>query len=565
MATLPTFVAQFITRTDYTSTSVEFFSIVNTKTQDIIIGDSIDELLGSIIQNHITNLYIHDFNYMASYIIDYILKNNFTYNPNGRFDFIGDFGYNLFRDDVGHVYYIKLFFKTINGRQSCEFRSSKNKTMSSIASMYKSFGINIDTDIDISNISDSTIQLGACDKLTDQLMEQAIISAKIVASVIKELKKVGYSKLTIGSDAVKQWLKLDGDQTGDLVRLDTDIDKDLRFAYRGGFTWINPKYENKVINDGVVLDVNSLYPYVMRYCRLPYGYPTWTTEKPSEDSYYIAHVCVTASLKNNHIPCISNMFHSDPGAASIVSNEYLDELVSADVWLTNYDLDLLYSNYDIDSIKYYGAYVFKTREGMFNNFIDYHYEIKRNSTGAKRQLSKLMLDSLYGRFGIKINKKTSLPIMYNGKIKYIEGRELEDRTVRYLPIAIFITSIARYLIINEGLSVIDRLVYIDTDSLHLIGTDIPKDFNISDKLGDYKIESKFIKAKYVGLKTYIHDDITEQGIKTSITMAGAPDTVKKNINWDNFKYGTVVPGKYFIRTLPGGCIRCLTTFKITSV
>lgn len=565
MATLPSFVSQFIVKTDYNSTQVVFFDIVNTKNDDLIIGDSIDEFFGALIQNHITNLYFHDFNFVSSYIIDYILKNNFIYNPTGRFDYQGEFAYNMFRDDSGHVYYIKLFFKTVNGLRSCELKSSKNKTMSSISSMYNSFGINIDTDINIKNISDSTKQLGPKDILTDHDKEEAIVSSMIVASVIKQLKRVGYNRLTIGSDALKQWIKLDSDQSYKLPRLPEQVDKDLRYAYRGGFTWCNPIFKNKELGSGLVLDVNSLYPYIMRRFPMPIGYPTWTEREPQQDEYYVAHICVTGSLKQGCIPCVSNMFNSDRGADSIVTNEYLDELFSTDLWLTNFDVDLLLKNYDIDELHYYGAYIFETESGLFNNFIDYHYEIKRTSFGAKRTLSKLMLDSLYGRFGIKTDKKTSLPSMVDGKLKFIEGSTLEDRTVRYLPIAIFITSIARWAIISDALDIMDRLVYVDTDSLHLIGDDIPQGFDISDKLGDYKIEARFTRAMYVGLKTYIHDEVIDNKIETVVKMAGAPDTVKKHIGWHNFASGVSVPGKYYIRILPGGFIRCQTTFKITSV
>lgn len=565
MATLPSFISQFIVKTDYNSTQVVFFDIVNTKNDDLIIGDSIDEFFGALVQKHITNLYFHDFNFVSSYIIDYILKNNFIYNPGGRFDYNGEFAYNMFRDDSGHVYYIKLFFKTVDGLRSCELRSSKNKTMSSISSMYHSFGVNIDTDIDINNISDSTKQLGPKDILTDHDKEEAIVSSMIVASVIKQLKRVGYNRLTIGSDSLKQWIKLDGDQGYKLPRLSEQVDKDLRYAYRGGFTWCNPVFKNKKLGRGLVLDVNSLYPYIMRSFPMPIGYPTWIEHEPSSDDYYVAHVCVTGSLKPNHVPCVSNMFNSDHGADSIVTNEYLDELFSTELWLTNFDIDLLLKNYDIDELHYYGAYVFTTESGLFNNFIDYHYEIKRTSFGAKRTLSKLMLDSLYGRFGIKTDKKTSLPSIVDNKLTFIDGNILEDRTLRYLPIAIFITSIARWAIISDALDVMDRLVYVDTDSLHLIGDDIPDGFDISDKLGDYKIEARFTRARYVGLKTYIHDEVIDNNIETVVKMAGAPDTVKKHIGWDNFASGVSVPGKYYIRILPGGFIRCQTTFKITSV
>lgn len=590
MATLPSFVSSFIVETNYETTDIIFFSMVNTKDDKIVVGYSVDEFFGALIENHVTNLYIHDFNFISSYIIDYILKNNYVYNPSGRFGYDGDFAYNMFRDDSGHVYYIKLFFKTSDGLRSCELRSSKNKTMSSISSMYHGFKLDIDTDVDIDNISDITKQLGPTDEITDYDKEEAIVSAIIVASVIKQLKRVGYNRLTIGSDALKQWIKLDGDNSYLLPRLDDDVDKDLREAYRGGFTWINKNYKDKELGSGLVLDVNSLYPWTMRNFPMPIGHSTWENnvnvvfginkdnkivllktrhtldEVDDNDQYFVVHVKITAIIKDNHIPCVSNMKQKkNPGAASIVSNEYIEELINHDAWLTMFDLQAVFDMYDVDYIHYYGCYLFDVKSGMFDNFIDYHYNIKRTSIGAKRQLSKLMLDSIYGRFGIKTDKKTSLPKIVDGKLKFDDGNVLEDRTVRYLPIAVFITSIARYYMLKDALDVYDRLAYIDTDSLHLIGDDIPDGFDISDQLGDYKIEARFTRARYVGLKTYIHDEVIDNNIETVVKMAGAPDTVKRHVGWHNFASGVSVPGKYYIRILPGGFIRCQTTFKITSV
>ena len=176
-------------------------------------------------------------------------------------------------------------------------------------------------------------------------------------------------------------------------------------------------------------------------------------------------------------------------------------------------------------------------------------------------------------------------------ISYKTGDKFDNKLVHYLPIAIFITSIARYLIVDNALDVYDRLIYIDTDSLHLVGREIPDICDISDKLGDYKIESVFARAKYLGIKTYIHDEyefvemitddnnnfieykipefphvkgeIPDKRIKTVIKMCGATEKVKENINWDNFKYGQKVPGHTILKILPGGGVRQETEYTIT--
>lgn len=50
----------------------------------------------------------------------------------------------------------------------------------------------------------------------------------------------------------------------------------------------------------------------------------------------------------------------------------------------------------------------------------------------------------------------------------------------------------------------DRLIYTDTDSLHLIGTDIPDEIHISELIGDFKIEDIFAEARYICPKNYIY-------------------------------------------------------------
>ena len=307
--------------------------------------------------------------------------------------------------------------------------------------------------------------------------------------------------------------------------------------------------------------------------RSPYGTPIQydNTEDVHKDYYYIVNVVLTAKVKKNKIPCIMASVKG-----SVINNECVEEFTVDNVWLTNFDVMMLEENYDISYFEEIEVYAFKTIEGIFKNFIDKHYEIKRKSTGAKRQISKLMLDSLYGRFGLKLNKrKTKIEIDENtNTISYKNGDQFNNSLVHYLPIAIFITSIARYCIVNNALSVYDRLIYIDTDSIHLVGTDIPDICNISDKLGDYKVEAVFSRAKYLGIKTYIHDEYEisnayskdytiKNNIKTVIKMCGATEKVKKNINWDNFKYGQKVPGHTILKLLPGGGVRKETEYTIT--
>ena len=543
-----------ITRQDNNRTDICFGCLCNIKTDKLFVINSVDDIIGTIMSNKIRNIYIQDFSYVASYLYYYLISNDIKYNDSNKFNFDGRMAYTAFSSEGGAMYYIKLFFK--DGQQfCCEFKSSRNKSMSLLRDLQTSFNIGIDYEI---NDDDNTLQLSSCDDLSEDIMENTCARAVALAHVMKKLLSSGNTKLTIGSDAMRQWQKLDGMHFPSMPRIDDELDSKFRLAYRGGFTWLNNIFKNKELGHGFVMDVNSLYPFVMRSFPLPCGEPHHTYEVPS-NTLYIAHVIIySATLKEGGIPCISNMNRCDGSKGSVISNEYLEYIDNMEVWLTNFDLELVMINYNVEitPIEYY---YFDKVEGCFNNFIDTNYEVKKTSRGAKRQIAKLNLDSLYGRFGIKIGRHKTIPIIEDGVLKFVNSEVLKDNTIRYLPMAIFITSIARYLIIRTALEIIDRVVYIDTDGIHIVGDDIPDVFDIGKELGEWKIEAEFNRAKYIGLKTYIHDEVNGE---TVVKMSGAPEEVRKNINWDNFKTGTTVPGKIMMRSIPGGYVRYKTKYKI---
>lgn len=118
----------------------------------------------------------------------------------------------------------------------------------------------------------------------------------------------------------------------------------------------------------------------------------------------------------------------------------------------------------------------------------------------------------------------------------------------YVPLASFVTAYARADIIRSSQIIrdwglkkygFDPYVYSDTDSIHCLinEEDLPelaKFMQIDDyALGAWKLESKFIRGKYLRQKCYIEDD----GEKINVTVAGLPKKMSPLINFDNFKVG----------------------------
>lgn len=182
-------------------------------------------------------------------------------------------------------------------------------------------------------------------------------------------------------------------------KLEYDIDKDIRQAYKGGFTYLNPIYKNKTVENVVNLDINSLYPSQMKFKPIPFGEGIYYEGKYKEDkiyNLYIQMITCSFKLKKNKIPTIQIK-----GSSRFRDNEYLEssngEIVC--LVLTNIDLKLFLEHYDIENENYECGWKFKSMRGLFDEYIDKWIKIKNESTisGNKgmRTLSKLMLNSLY--------------------------------------------------------------------------------------------------------------------------------------------------------------------------
>ena len=62
--------------------------------------------------------------------------------------------------------------------------------------------------------------------------------------------------------------------------------------------------------------------------------------------------------------------------------------------LTSVDWKLINDMYDVELISIHDVTVFDRREHVFDKYIDGWMMVKENSTGGKRQIAKLMLNSL---------------------------------------------------------------------------------------------------------------------------------------------------------------------------
>ena len=293
----------------------------------------------------------------------------------------------------------------------------------------------------------------------------------------------------------------------------------------------------------------------------------------------------TFKLKEGYLPTIQlkNNMRFIPTQYITSSN---DEEVT--LCLTSVDMELFLEHYETSPITYHSGWKFKSAVGLFKDYIDKwsanKIQAKIDGNGGLYTLSKLMLNSLYGKFGSRVEVRPQIPYLDEDGVVRFQIGEVEEKDPLYIPMASFITAWARNKTIRSAQKVFDRFIYADTDSLHLEGTEIPTELEVDDtKLGAWKHESTFKKAKFIRAKTYIEQEIIsekdylkglekedsflyyndEDGFsKLKITVAGMPNKCYDQVTFENFKPGAIYGGKLLSKRVPGGAVLEETTFEI---
>ena len=124
--------------------------------------------------------------------------------------------------------------------------------------------------------------------------------------------------------------------------------------------------------------------------------------------------------------------------------------------------------------------------------------------------------------------------------------------------ASFITAYARKVTITAFQENVDRCCYADTDSIHLIGGEVPNIKVDDNKMGYWKKECVWQYAKFIRAKTYIE----EVDGKLEVKCAGMPPNLKEHVTKKNFKSGLTLGGKLVPKRCKGGVVLVETDFTI---
>ena len=521
------------------------------------------------------------------------IKDSFTSSTTDRED---TKTFTTLISDTGQFYSIKIIFEKKGKRTKyIKILDSLKIIPFSIDEIAKAFGLpNKKLKIDYTEYRAPGHQL------TPHELAYLYNDVAIAAGALDILFGQGLTKMTQASNALNDYKQTVGKDSFErwFSPLSPLQDRDIRSAYKGGYTYANPPYRNRDILRGLVLDVNSLYPWVLHDCPLPYDKPVYFNGKYKPDKQYNLYVqrfVCHFNLKPGHVPMvqIKGNFRFGQSEYLISSDtEYDDSPVC--LTMTNVDLELFFDHYDVDIVEWDSGWKFKSTVGLFTEYIDKWMNVKieasRTGNKAMRTLAKLMLNALYGKFGTALTGASKFPYLHEGVVRFMDGPEEIRTNPLYVPVAAFVTAWARNKTVRSAQMVYPYYAYSDTDSLHLnidlpdeimsmaedelenltsetlrkYGVQLPEGFDVDPvALGAWKVESVFHRARFIRQKTYLEDanppelwnapPFSSKAHKEFCEDMGITDDMKKYAHmFDHDKMNVVCAG------MPKSCHACVT-------
>ena len=568
-------------------------------------------------------VYFHNLKFDGSFIVDYLLRRMYStalddFTGLWREDkYMSKKSFKCVISDKGQWYTIKV---KLNSGYFITFKDSLKLLPFSVKEIGKGFQTK-HKKLDMEYVG----SMHAGGTITEEQKKYITNDVLVVKEALEMMFADGYDNLTIGSCCKAEYKKtiMDCDLASwypsmyNIKLEDTygaeNADDYIRKSYKGGWCYLKEGCENHVFTDGCTADVNSLYPSMMISRDYPVGKPVFfkgdipdKAKKPN--TCYFVRIKTRFYLKQGYLPTIqikgspyyqgnewlksSDFYHKGVYYKRIKrANGVVEEIIPT-LTLTQMDYELLKKHYDLQDTEILDGCYFYTCSGslLFGQYINQWAEVKKNSTGAKRQEAKLFLNNLYGKFASRVDATTKLPyIGDDNKLHYKLLPNVDPDKEWYIPVGSYVTSWARCFTITAAQENYDRFIYADTDSIHCTGSGFSlKSIDIhAVNFNAWAIEAEWDKAIFVRQKTYIEHTIREMN-KTcemedidpyyNIKCAGMgkrpKELLESNLSRKNitikdkseqeffdkpltltdFKIGLQVPSNLKARIIPGGTL-----------
>lgn len=319
-------------------------------------------------------------------------------------------------------------------------------------------------------------------------------------NIARECEALNLKGTTIASMAMTDYI--DGDYAG-FKRHFPPLDKAdyhrMRPAYYGAIVYSKPgEYKNCRS-----WDVNSLYPSIMRDAPMPVGAPVWYDGEYHHDNDYPLHIDVIAfdaRLKPGGTATLTNIL-----PVWGYEGERLDSTLGVVTMpVTDVDWETLTENYDVHVWEHIGGWKFRKSHGLYYTYVDKWFHVKQTATGERRQMAKLLLNSLVGKFGASLYRPMLHPKpSTDGGVDFTVDKPGSANSLAWLPTAAYVNAYGRRILSRAMNANADRVLYADTDGMILEGLDAPIGIEPDGrKLGAWKNDHNYDKLRIIGNRKY---------------------------------------------------------------
>lgn len=609
-----------------TETEVWAAALVKIGTEAVVIYHSIGDFLHAVETLSVCDktdiiIYFHNLKFDGTFILSYLLSTG-LYRQALQQDRHGDYrfsedkqlsdGYFKYMvSDMGQWYEITLKYQG----HFIRFRDSLKLLPFSV----KKIGKDFKTKHQKLEMEYKGYRYAGCE-ITPAEQEYIANDVLVVAEALQMMMERGHDKTTIGGCCLAEFKKQYPKRSWDAFFPDQSdeyidecfgsktADEYVRKSYRGGWCYVVDGKQNKIFDNGVTADVNSLYPSMMHSQSgnyYPVGCPRFLRGKcipfkyqDISKYYYFARVRTRFYIKKDKLPFIMiNGNWRYPARTALTTSDvknadgeyckYITTLdgevepTSVELTLTCTDLQLMREHYDLVDFEILDFAVYQSKQGLFDDYIDKYAKIKKASKGAERALAKLFLNNLYGKTAQSSASNFKIARLDNGILKF-STQLANDRKVIYIPIGSAITSYARNFTIRaaqQNYYGSDKagFIYADTDSIHC---DLPADKIRGIKIHEadfccWKLENEWDRGIFVRAKTYIEHTVKCDGVPVApfyqIKCAGMSPESKSLFNaqlasgkakMTEFKVGFEIAGKKLPKQIKGGTVLFDTNFKL---
>lgn len=384
--------------------------------------------------------------------------------------------------------------------------------------------------IDYENVSLSNLE-----KNKESLVDYMMQDIRLLGGVMQRAQEIYYdlfkldivSKITLSSVALSIFRLRYYDETNWPIHIpNMNQDSFIRKAYYGGHTDIYKPYGKNLY----YYDVNSLYPYIMKSFQMPGGEPVWHGNLDDKDleslyGFIEAYVVCPETIKKPFLP-------------------YRDKKTDTLIFPTGAFVGVYYSE-ELKFAKSLGytvlplsGYLYERKESPFDRFVNELFssrlEAKKEGNEALSYVYKILMNSLYGRFGInptsttaeicdkaRYNQLVRKKLIFADLLKpdcYIvsyhvntskDSDEWNPPTNSAVQLSAAITACARiymYPFISR-----EDCYYTDTDSV-VLGQPLPDEWISPSVLGMFKLEDRIVEGYFLAPKSYSYTTVDENQV-----------------------------------------------------